>query len=146
MDKQKKLKIAFPALIIIMAFVWGPIILGGGKSKDKSKKSTGSISMSVTQQENEGGLTALSGSHKRQKAKTTYTQWGRNPFTVAQDLNDLVVEGIAWDENNPKAIINGQIITVGDKLGANTIVAIEPNSVIIKNEAEEVELRLGTVK
>jgi len=148
MDKQKKLKIVLPLLVVVMAFVWGPVFTGSG-SKKKEKESNVSSSTGAdtgVSAQNNVNLMSLARSGTRKKAKTSYEDWGRNPFAVVQDLDDLALEGIVWDEEAPKAIINGNIVTVGDQIGSSVIVDIKQNSVTIRSETEETELRLGTVK
>ena len=62
------------------------------------------------------------------------------------DQKALVLEGIVWDEKNPKVIINGNILGVGDHTGSNRIIAIKKDSVVIINRTGTVELYLGEGK
>ena len=88
-------------------------------------------------------LIALARSSERKKAKTSYVDWGRNPFTPSESPKASVLEGIMWDAKNPQAIINGNILGIGEKVGSGVIVDIQKTSVIIKNGAIEKEYRLG---
>ncbi len=68
--------------------------------------------------------------------------WGRDPFSrgvsIADDvgLDGLVLNGIMWDDVNPYAIINGDVIKVGDKLGSMKIIDITESSVILEQDNE----------
>lgn len=141
MDKQQKLKIALPILVIIMAVVWGPVITGSGP-KRKAGKAAKKIG-AAPQGENNIDLAALSRAGTREKARTSYAEWGRNPFTLVQDPEALIIEGIVWDRENPKAIINGDILGIGDPVGPNVIADIKQNSVILRGETGDIELRFG---
>jgi len=145
MDRQKKLKIALPILGVVMAVVWGPVILGGG-SKQKEEKSVKNAGASVSTQGSDMDLMVLARSGKRKAVKTFYVDWKRNPFEIVQDPNSLVIEGIVWSEENPKAIINGSIVAVGDRIGSNEVIDIKQNSVTIRSGTEEIELHMGAVK
>jgi len=91
MDKQQKLKIALPILVVVMAFVWGPVIMGGG-SKQKNASKTNNIGTSTSLQEGSADLIVLGRSNERKKARTSYTDWGRNPFTLSASPKASVLE------------------------------------------------------
>ncbi|MCK4882915.1 MAG: hypothetical protein KAS92_07820 [Candidatus Omnitrophica bacterium] len=139
MDKQQKLKIALPVLAVVMAFVWGPVITGSG-SKPKSASHTGTV---AALQGGGAELMALARSNERKKARTSYTDWGRNPFTLAESPEASVLEGILWDVKDPKVIISGEILGVGDKTGSGEIVDIQSNSVTINDGSGEKVFSLG---
>ena len=65
------------------------------------------------------------------------------PEVTIKEFTGLSLNGIVWDEENPKAIINGAIIGIGDKLGVNTIVDIKKDRVILNDGAADFELILG---
>ena len=142
MNKQQKLKVALPVLAVIMAFVWGPLIFGSG-SKGKADNSTGRVNKNTQVSTGRLDLAVLpvtGGS--REKAKTAYTQWGQNPFILKRAPKALNIEGIMWDTKNPRVIINGVIVGIGETVESKTIVDIKSNSVIIKGEdGKEIELK-----
>lgn len=84
---------------------------------------------------------------KRRAKKTDYLSWGRNPF-AAREVTvkvapQLTLSGIMWDEENPKAIINNNMVGIGDKVGPNTVVDIKKDRVILNDGTADFELRLG---
>ncbi len=142
MNKQQKLKIVFPILFVVMAFVWGPIFMGTNP-KNKADNNTRNIGVASGGNISNMDLIELSRGSKRKKAKTSHADWGRNPFIIGYDSKALIVEGIFWDEKNPKAILNGNIMGIGDQVGSSAIVTITQNSVIVKSESGVIELHLG---
>ncbi len=133
MDKNKTLKIALPVLLVIVMIVWGPVLFGSGSKGKSNSVNKGNIGSS--------DLTALPRSGNQKRAKTQYAEWGQNPFMLKRAPKALYIEGIMWDANDPKAIINSSILGVGDKVESKTIIEITPNSVILKDEkGKEVEL------
>lgn len=150
MDKQKKLKIALPILLVVMAFVWGPVFFGSD-SKNQSNKNTdkGSVKNKVSNNNDSGSnISAPSRAYARKKEQTPdVAGWGRNPFMLGYDSKALMIEGIVWDEENPKAIINGDILGVGDTVGSSVIIGIDQKSVIIRSKSgEDTKLYLGERK
>jgi len=145
-DKQKKLKIALPILVVVLTFVWGPLFFGSDK-KDKASGSITNKNEVSLNKTNNMALVKLSQFGMRDKARTTYSKWGQNPFMLAHSQNKLVLEGILWDKKNPQVIINGDMVGIGGYSGPNLIIDIKSSSVIIKNEfGEEIKLRLGQEK
>ena len=141
MDKQKKLKIALPILVVVIAVVWGPIIMGSG-SKSKKQKSASGIN-TISGSGGASDLISLARSSERKKSKTSYPEWGRNPFTLAKTTTTSSLEGILWDEQNPKAIVDGNIVGVGDQIGTGLIIGIGQNSITVKNGIREETFYLG---
>lgn len=84
---------------------------------------------------------------QRVAKKTNYASWGRNPFTLqktsSKAFKGLILEGIMWDKEKPLAIINGQIVKIGDKVSQNTVVDIKQDKVILDDGTKEFELKLG---
>ena len=58
-------------------------------------------------------------------------------------LGALTINGILWDKKNPLAIINEEIVKVGDKIDSNTVVGIEQDRVILNDGSKDIELLLG---
>lgn len=86
-----------------------------------------------------------SGRVARMRAEIPYESWGRNPFArtgTGYGISGLVLNGIAWDKENPKAIVNDNIVGVGDKVAGNTVVAIKRAAVILSDGSREFELKL----
>lgn len=71
-------------------------------------------------------------------------QLKRDPFFFAPEESapGLYLNGIAWDEQAPRAIINNEIFQVGGKVNGNTIVDIKESKVILNDGKNDFELTL----
>lgn len=143
MDKQQKLKIALPILAVVMAFVWGPVLTGGG-SKKKDKQSKADTAVEEDAPAGHADLVSLARLSQRKKARTKHGEWGRNPFALVEYSNNvLVLEGVLWDEKNPQAIINGNIVSIGDRIDAYVVSEITQTSAVVDDGSSRTELRLA---
>ena len=82
---------------------------------------------------------------ERHARKSQFGDWGRNPFVpwgTGAATSDLVLKGIAWDEENPKCVINGVIVEVGDEVAGKTVREIRRDRVILTDGEEELVLRV----
>ena len=84
---------------------------------------------------------------ERHAKKSSFAAWGRNPFRAEEiptrTLTKLFLNGIAWDEKTPKAVINNRIVGTGDPIGGHKVKRIEKNRVILSDGINDLELRLG---
>jgi hypothetical protein len=146
MDKQQKLKIALPVLAVVMAFVWGPILTGSGPKK-KGRSDAVVVTPEADGPTRNADLVALARLGQRKKSRTAYPDWGRNPFALVEySSNVLVLEGILWDEKNPQAIINGNIISVGGRIDSYVVSEITQTSAVVDDGTSRTQLRLGDAK
>ncbi len=83
----------------------------------------------------------------RYAKRSNYSSWGRNPFllqvTPIRTFGGLILNGIMWDKKNPLAIINEEIVKIGDKVDGNTVVGIEQDRAILNDGNKNIELLLG---
>ena len=95
---------------------------------------------------------------ERHAVKTRFKSWGRNPFiqgkiqeVVQEKIQEkppvpeslkLTLNGIIWNPQNPKALINNAVLSKGNKIGINTIVDIKRNSVILNDGTKNFEIKL----
>lgn len=82
----------------------------------------------------------------RNAKRTKFTSWKRSPF-VSYDFSSkkhagLMLQGIAWDDDKPTAIINNEIVSPGGKIGDVTVIAIERESVILNDGKSNFKLML----
>jgi len=76
--------------------------------------------------------------------------WGRDPFSEKAALkgselvvSDLKLEGILWHHGkSPSAIVNGEIVGEGDKIGGTTVVSIGKDSIIVSDGSKNYKLNL----
>lgn len=74
--------------------------------------------------------------------------WGRDPFVMGfsgtgeAGLEGLNLNGIVWDEDAPYAIINTDVVKVGDKIGGMLVVEITETSVVLEQDEKRHTLEL----
>ena len=83
----------------------------------------------------------------RNAKKTAYSSWSRDPFSTSpapiKGYGGLTLGGIMWDKKNPMAIINDNIVKIGDTVSGNTVVDIKQDKVILNDGSKDIELLLG---
>jgi len=84
----------------------------------------------------------------RKAKKTAYSSWSRDPFSVSsapiEEYAGLTLNGIMWwDKENPKAMINNNIVGIGDKVKEATVIDIKQDRVIFNDGSKNFELRLN---
>ncbi|MFH1799049.1 MAG: hypothetical protein ABH844_06940 [Candidatus Omnitrophota bacterium] len=84
-------------------------------------------------------------------AENDSDKYGReDPFepifqgVVKTDPKILALEGIVSQGRGLRAVINGEVVNVGDKVGlGNVVIDIKDDRVILSNDAEYFEIKLG---
>lgn len=84
---------------------------------------------------------------RRSAKKSKHDAWGRNPFVATkkpgEPIEELNLGGILWDKDKPVAIINDNMVGIGDAVGAYKVVDITQDSVALNDGTEEHTLKLG---
>jgi hypothetical protein len=72
-------------------------------------------------------------------------EFRRDPFAkqIIIQSSGYFLSGIAWDDLNPKAIINNQVMEVGEKIHKGVIVKIEKDRVVIREGDDDRVFVLG---
>ena len=89
--------------------------------------------------------TADSGSREAQRRRMAELDWTRDPFTrpaeaVQAQAVSLSLSGIIWDEHAPIAIINGQMLRVGQEFSGYRVVEIAQDHVSITDGTKTFQL------
>ncbi len=141
MEKNDKLKRLLSILALIAILVWVRAFKSPAPKRG-TRRNIGSVGIVSSEGESAFFLSA----QKQKRPKSAYTGWKRNPFTIETPDRDtifkLVLEGIIWDEKNPAAMINGQIVNIGDRVGGSMVMGISENSVTLNDGISSFELRL----
>jgi len=72
----------------------------------------------------------------------------RDPFTAAPIISEksiksgVVLTGILWDKDKPMAIIDGNIVKVGQRVGNQTVMEIKRDRVILTDGEVLAEIKL----
>ena len=82
-----------------------------------------------------------------QAQKSSYAFWGRNPYFLPNEhgasLEDLHLEGILTDKKGVMAVIDGEMVSKGEKIKGNTLVDIKDDMVILNDGKKDFILRLA---
>lgn len=83
--------------------------------------------------------------NNRHAPKTAYLSWGRNPFVQREIALRKIpfLQGVAWDEKKPKAVINGEILGVGGQVEGYRVTEIQKDRVLLNDGQQDLELRMG---
>lgn len=143
MQQTPKLKIltvlTVVAFLSLMYGILTPAKRRGGHTPDMSAIELTSRSGSET------APSSFQRTAERTAKKMGYATWGRSPFLPKTESvvtrTKLVLAGIAWDDQSPKAVINDQIVGVGDTVGGNSVVSIQKDRVIMSDGSSDFELR-----
>lgn len=92
--------------------------------------------------------------HPRQSRRSSVNIWGRSPFLPVKtedakfmtESGDVELEGVMWNEKAPRAIINGRVVSVKDRVGANEVVEIKKDRVILNDGKDFIELNIVGLK
>lgn len=81
---------------------------------------------------------------ERRAKRSKFKSWKRNPFVPvgAPTSSNLILSGIIWNKENPKAVIGDALVSKGDKISGNTVLDIQTNRVILTDGAKDFELKL----
>lgn len=88
----------------------------------------------------EAGKEALSGLNLEdfEKPADEGSQWKNNPFVQVVDevsVSDMQLTAIVYSEKKSAALINGQVLHDGDKIGLTEVVHIASDRVVLRNES-----------
>jgi hypothetical protein len=145
LDKNRQQKILLFALAGIGVFVWARAFQN--PRPENVQADDEEIQEAVTVEDDELLTIALASSMDRQRPRSVYQDWGKNPFfietpPVKEEPPRLLLQGISWDENSPIAVLNGQVVGVGDRLGGHTVKDIQRDRILLNDGMKNIELHL----
>ena len=56
----------------------------------------------------------------------------------------MVLEGVVWDVESPKAIVSGKVVTVGSKIAGAEVIGIDKTGVRMRTSGREFTLKMGS--
>jgi len=155
-QKDKKQLIATGVLVFVLIFI---LFTSGKKNPDENKPKAISGGLSnynpsrTSLEENptvRPKLVTASASPKKFQDFLDNLKVKRDPFSYQPQKSssidgksEIVLNGIIWDEENPKAIINNFIFGVGDRIGAVVIKEIKKDRIIVNQQNKVSEILLG---
>jgi len=108
------------------------------------KKTKGKIAVQMPSQ----GVVSIAVNPPLTEVSEDKLSWVKDPFSgklySSSSEMELRLEGILWDPKKPAAIINGEVVKIGDVLaGGSRIVAIKQNMVVVNDGMRNIEIKLG---
>lgn len=141
--KEKKQLIITAILIAVFIVLWGRVLVMKKKAAAKAKQTLSPITVSDLSQTQPPPLI------QKMIEEGEGVALGKDPFykiplsSGSVSIESLTVEGIAWDETTPSAIINGKLVFQGERLpGDIEVVEIRKDGVVLRQGDEEVVLPL----
>lgn len=135
MDKDKQLKIILGAVILIFAVMALAAVFRPHRKPAVAPEKA--FAQPVAQKVEAS----------RERRTSSFSEWGRDPFTVgtnAIDLSgDLVLSGIVWDSRKPYCIINEKVVKIGDEISGYKVVEIKKDSVSVQAGDQIRVLKVG---
>ena len=142
-DRKSRIKLIITAiLIIIFIFSWANTIKvlqkrwGGAKKKEVSSKALG---VTQTPKAEEVLVQVI-------YEEDDDLEWIRCPFCGKLYIDGgggvVALSGILWDAKDPKAVINGEIVGIGDKINNYSVVDIDRNIVVLNDGSKDIEISL----
>ena len=124
------------ALGLVMALVYGRALFSGRETDGDAEWEESTSPKLVSTQGYQG---------PEYDADPMPEGWGRNPFMpVARDSDLCTVTMIAIGSNGVgSAMIDGQLVRSGERIGNNRVLAILPSSVVVENGQRRYELHLS---
>jgi hypothetical protein len=58
------------------------------------------------------------------------------------DGRTISLDGIAWAEDDPAAVLNGEVVGRGERIAGHTVVDIERDRVVLEGDAGRLVIRL----
>ena len=134
---MKKKIIVLVVLAVIAAWTWLPK-LNLLKSIGKEKAKPGYA-----------GFFEPMPARKKNKKRTSYKDWGKNPFSASKAAippsvgsRGTRLGGIIYDANDVCALINDELAHKGDSVDGKKVVEIYRDRVILNDGTKDIELRL----
>ena len=83
---------------------------------------------------------------EEQRERAAKFSWGRDPFAKGMaegQAGGLALSGILWDTQSPLAIINGQMLHIGDEVDGYHVTEITPERVAISDGTDTFQLQVS---
>ena len=91
------------------------------------------------------GTAELATPVKRRAKLSSFKTWNRSPFIpkgIKGSSSGLVLSGILGSAPNLKAMINGEVVGKGGRIGPNTVVSITSDGVVLNDGTKDFTLKI----
>ena len=137
MEKKDKIQLGITGVLVIVLVVFLIRAFEKGKRPAPVKVKEFVADQSVKEP---GLYTRLEQEIKKMDFKRD--PFSRQSLSDLEESQDLHLSGILWDEVNPTAIINDEIVAVGSRIQGGRVVDIRKDKVILEEGDYHIELVL----
>jgi len=138
LDNKKKIELAITGIsIIVLIFL---VIIQVSNSRERSRPFPANKLFSTSP-----AIISVAG----EVGSGDNVKWGRDPFfmdsnnAIEQDMGDLILNGTVSDKNNPYAIVNNDIVKLGDKINGMVVIEINEKNVVLEQNGQKHTLELN---
>ena len=142
MQKKEIMQFSITGVLVVIFFLIISHNLGKKKQSKKALDKNALSTAGATVKEKETGI----GLYLKLEEETKSLDLMRDPFSmqpIKVTSDGLYLSGIAWEEKNSTAIINGKIVKAGDEIDGKTVVDIKKDRVILNDGIRNIQLNLG---
>lgn len=137
MEKKDKIQLGITGVLVIILLFFLMRVFEKGKRPVPVKAKE----FAAEQKVKEPGLyTRLEQEIKKMDFKRD--PFSRQSLSDLEESQDLHLSGILWDEVNPTAIINDEIVAVGGEINGKKVVEIRKDKVILEADGQTTGLAL----
>lgn len=134
MEKQKIEYIITGVMVVILLLLLTTML----------KKKTKKVPEEIQQQE---AITESTGTKVYMPKLPQKLTWGRDPFVLYSrkakgSMVPFVLSAVIYDEKEPHAVINNEIVTIGQKIEGYSVIKINEKTAVLKKEDKELRLEL----
>ncbi|MEI6863265.1 MAG: hypothetical protein WCK38_02570 [Candidatus Omnitrophota bacterium] len=145
MQNKKLIALIVLGVCAVISLIYGATSTPKGKGRAAVRSPAITPDISGVQVQVATGQAQNTTSIKRRAKRSSFQSWARSPFipkSVKGSSYQMELSGILGSGKNLKAMINGQILGKGDKLGSATVTDISPNEVMLNDGSKDIVLKL----
>lgn len=136
-EDKKKVELLITGIGIIILF----FLIANGISRPKTNKAVPKIDFLTSE-------STVSSFMDNEVQAASRKEWKRDPFLLdtsnieEHGMEDLDLSGIAADKENPYAVINNDVVKLGDKVNGMTVIEINEKNVVLDENGKTHTLEL----
>lgn len=148
MTKSRRQLLILAGLVVVMAAVYARM----GRSRTPGRPAADAVS--TPEVAGAAGTAAevvtldlpeMAPARQAQHDQASRLAWGRDPFTggnAGAEVSGFDLSGILWDATQPIAIINGQMLRIGDALEGYRVTQIAQDAVSLSDGSQTLTLTI----
>lgn len=145
MQNKKLIAVIVLGICAVISLIYG--ITSTPKGRGRAAVSSRAITPAISgvQAPTATGQAQSAPSMMRRAKRSSFPSWSRNlfiPKSAKGSSCQMELSGILGSGNNLKAMINGQIVGKGGRLGSATVTDIAPDRVTLNDGTKEIVLKL----